>query len=378
MAPTKVDGDYAKSTGGFDNDFSFAVSKAPPFENYGFPMITEFKVAFCELEKPDVHPEKTQYQGSPKTSTVVLPAGHVKAEGFGRKPLPCDMHYDRNIQIAMRDGTKIYVDVFRPVTTDIVPTIIAWSPYGKTGTGDMTYDKTGPYNCGISPDSVSGYHQFEAPDPAEWTHRGYAVINVDARGAFDSEGHMMRWGPQEALDIYDTTQWAVEQDWSNKAVTMSGNSWLAVAQINAAARCAHPALKCIAPWEGHSVGTLCPVRWFTLLLLTHVYTQDHYKDVMVRGGIPQVAFGNWMQSTLVGRNKMEDTAAMAKLHPFHDKYWKTKAIPVQDITVPMYLVASYSSFIHTAGSLRTWKEAKSKEKWIRFHNAQEWSDLYTP
>lgn len=26
--------------------------------------------------------------------------------------------------------------------------------------------------------------------------------------------------------------------------------------------------------------------------------KDHYRDVMVRGGIPQVAFGNWMQGKL--------------------------------------------------------------------------------
>lgn len=57
-------------------------------------------------------------------------------------------------------------------------------------------DKAGPYNCGINPNTLSGYHKFEGPDPAEWTNRGYAVINIDARGSFDSEGHMMRWGPK--------------------------------------------------------------------------------------------------------------------------------------------------------------------------------------
>lgn len=34
---------------------------------------------------------------------------------------------------------------------------------------------------------------------------------------------------------------------------MQGNSWLGVSQINHAARDCHPALKCIAPWEGHAV-----------------------------------------------------------------------------------------------------------------------------
>lgn len=35
---------------------------------------------------------------------------------------------------------------------------------------------------------------------------------------------------------------------------------------------------------------LCDYRWEG-----HA---DHYRDVMTRGGIPQVAFGNWMQKEL--------------------------------------------------------------------------------
>jgi predicted acyl esterase len=116
-------------------------------------------------------------------------------------------------------------------------------------------------------------------------------------------------------------------------------------------------LRCIAPWEGHA---------------------DHYRDVMVRGGIPQVAFGNWMQGSLVGRNKMEDTAAQCFSHPFFDEYWQTKRIPLEHIRIPMYILGSYSSFIHTHGSLRTFRECGSADKWIRIHNGQEWSDLYKP
>lgn len=80
---------------------------------------------------------------------------------------------------------------------------------------------------------------------------------------------------------------------------MQGNSWLGVSQINHAARDCHPALKCIAPWEGHAVS-----HQILLLGLGSIdphnllFIQDHYRDVMVRGGIPQVAFGNWMQGKL--------------------------------------------------------------------------------
>ena len=47
------------------------------------------------------------------------------------------------------------------------------------------------------------------------------MINVDARGAFDSEGKMMRWGPQEARDVHDICKWVSEQPWSNGNVGMS-------------------------------------------------------------------------------------------------------------------------------------------------------------
>jgi hypothetical protein len=36
----------------------------------------------------------------------------------------------------------------------------------------------------------------QAPDPAEWCQRGYAIVNVDARGAGHSEGDIVHWGDQ--------------------------------------------------------------------------------------------------------------------------------------------------------------------------------------
>ena len=43
---------------------------------------------------------------------------------------------------------------------------------------------------GVPESRLSGYEKFEGPDPAEWTARGYAICNIDARGAFDSEGDL--------------------------------------------------------------------------------------------------------------------------------------------------------------------------------------------
>ena len=45
-----------------------------------------------------------------------------------------------------------------------------------------------PGRSGIPKNALSGYENFEAPDPAEWCGHGYAVVNVDDRGIFQSQG----------------------------------------------------------------------------------------------------------------------------------------------------------------------------------------------
>lgn len=68
-------------------------------------------------------------------STEVLPKGWQKEEG--RRALDEDLIFDRDISIPLRDGAKIWADVFRPVSSEKqpVPAILAWSPYGKQGNG---------------------------------------------------------------------------------------------------------------------------------------------------------------------------------------------------------------------------------------------------
>ena len=49
---------------------------------------------------------------------------------------------------------------------------------------------------GVAKDKTSDLEKFEALDPAEWCPRGYAIVNVDSRGVFDSEGDMFMLGTQ--------------------------------------------------------------------------------------------------------------------------------------------------------------------------------------
>lgn len=125
----------------------------------------------------------------------ILPKGWTKNPG--RRSLPVDIILDKDVPVKLRDGTVLYADVFRPAGhgEKPVPALLPWSPYGKTGSGIMSLDAF-PFRVGIPRDATSGLEKFEAPDPAEWCSRGYAVVNVDARGTWHSEGDFYVYGTQ--------------------------------------------------------------------------------------------------------------------------------------------------------------------------------------
>ncbi|KAM0747707.1 X-Pro dipeptidyl-peptidase C-terminal non-catalytic domain-containing protein [Meredithblackwellia eburnea MCA 4105] len=304
---------------------------------------------------PLTHPAPSfKYYGL-EPGTTILAKGHKRFEG--KREFPCDVVFERDSKVPMRDGINLRADVFRLPGEQKVPAIICWSPYGKTGTGLQHYDFMAPFSCGIPADKTTGYEKFEAPDPAEWCPRGYAIVNPDARGSFDSEGNAVYWGPQEAEDVYDLIEWVSKQSWCSGNVTMAGNSWLAICQINHVSRCPHPALKCFAPWEALS---------------------DPYRDWFGRGGIPEwvKGFKGLINNGFCGYGQVEQATAMVGPHPFFDEYWATKRIPVENIDIPMYCLASYSSMIHPHGSIRTFREAKTPKKWLRIHPTWEWYDMY--
>jgi predicted acyl esterase len=48
-----------------------------------------------------------------------------------------------------------------------------------------------PGRAGVPKERLSGFEKFEAPDPAEWTARGYCLVNPDPRGVYESEGDIL-------------------------------------------------------------------------------------------------------------------------------------------------------------------------------------------
>jgi soluble P-type ATPase len=88
--------------------------------------------------------------------------------------------FERDAVVVMRDGTKLYADVFRPDAAGKFPILLQRTPY----------DKNYGTEFGLKADA-----------------QGYVVIIEDVRGRYASEGE---WYPfkNEMNDGYDTVEWA--------------------------------------------------------------------------------------------------------------------------------------------------------------------------
>ncbi|MFC2044557.1 CocE/NonD family hydrolase [Chloroflexota bacterium] len=262
------------------------------------------------------------------------------------------IRYERDVAVPLRDGTIIYIDIYRPDGVTNLPTIISWSPGAKRRGYATT---TTQLIHGVSPGTVSRMAMFEASDPAYWCHYGYTVINADARGSGNSQGDITSWCTQEGRDCADLVEWLATRDWSNGKVGMSGNSAVAMVQwFTAAEKPSH--LTCIAPWEGCS---------------------DMYREFFCWGGFPEVGFNERLISVRCGLGRIEDCVAMSRKYTLMNAYWEDKIVRFDDIEIPTYITAGWCHF-HLRGSIGAFRQIASPKKWLRVHRDFEWPDAYSP
>ncbi len=263
------------------------------------------------------------------------------------------MIIERDVPIALHDGVTMLVDVFRPEDGRPAAPIIGWGPYGKHG--HSRYAQIFP-TSDVDQSSQSHYTAFEALDPAWWVPKGYAIINPDPRGTWYSQGRATYLSPQEAQDCCELIEWAGTRAWSNGKVGLSGVSYLASIQWFVAAL-SPPHLAAINPWEGWS---------------------DTYREVARHGGIPETCFWRYLPSRW-GHSvtEVEDLAAEDAEHPLFDEFWASKAAPLEKITVPAFVVASWSDQgLHTRGTLEGFRRIASPRKWLEIHGRKKWAYFY--
>ncbi|MBC5581863.1 CocE/NonD family hydrolase [Anaerofilum sp. BX8] len=295
------------------------------------------------------------YPGFAPESKVLKKGSVCRA---GHAPLACDILFERDTAITVRDGTILYADIYRPVGEEKVPAILNSTTFGKSTDEKkpaMIQQKaaSGEQFPGVPKSMTSGLNSFESTDPGFFVPHGYAVVNLDIRGSYMSGGDNPYFGTQEAEDDYDVIEWLAMQEWCSGAVAMTGNSWLGINQWFAAAQ-RPPHLVCIAPWEG----------WY-----------DMYRDEYMVGGIPNYPGFRFNNAYSEG-GKMEDVVANCLAHPLLDEYWKDKAAHPEKIEIPVYATASWSSVVHCQGTLNAWRKVPTDQKWLRVHNTQEWRDTY--
>jgi predicted acyl esterase len=265
------------------------------------------------------------------------------------------LRIERNVKVPLRDGVEILVDIYRPDPKPApLPILIGWSPYGKHNTSARL-----PWPAaGVEEGWISPYTAFEAPDPVFWCAAGYAVVYPDPRGSWYSQGESRHGGRGEAEDCYDLIEWLAARPWTNGKVGMTGVSYLAAIQWQVAPL-RPPHLAAINPWEG-----------FT----------DWYREFALHGGIPETSFlprgcANLQWST----TRTEDTPANVRAHPLYDEYWASKECDLEAITVPAFVVASWSDQgLHTRGTLEGYKRISSRQKWLEVHGRKKWSHYYNP
>jgi putative CocE/NonD family hydrolase len=139
--------------------------------------------------------------------------------------------------VAVRDGTKLAVDIFRPTENGVPvedPLPVIW-----------THERYQRALIGSSGNVLT--QVWKLPWLETLLRYGYVVAAVDVRGGGASYGTRNGpFAPEEAQDAYDITEWFAAQPWCNGRVGMYGRSYLGITQYFAAST-APPHLVAIFP-----------------------------------------------------------------------------------------------------------------------------------
>lgn len=262
------------------------------------------------------------------------------------------LRIDRDVRIPMRDGVGLRADIYRPAGVDSpLPTLVVYSPYGKHNPLEWL-----GVSGGLEPGQTSGYTSFEGPDPLAWCPKGFAIVNIDTRGSFASEGDRSFLTQEYARDGYDAIEWLAVQPWSNGRVGMIGVSFLAMAQYHVA-QLKPPHLCAIMPWEGSA---------------------DLFRDTIYMGGIPDRRFFSFFSDLVkYGGGQTEDVIANQYEHELFDDYWKEKTPDLTQINVPAYIAGGWGEHgLHLRGSIAAFEQISNPDKWIEIHGSKEWVHFY--
>jgi len=120
----------------------------------------------------------------------------------------------RDQPVSMRDGTRLFADVYLPAGPGPFPALLERTPYNKENSVEV-----------------------HVGAPAFFVAAGYAVVLQDVRGRFKSEGRFVPFqddGWNANRDGWDTVAWVAAQPWCNGQVGTIGGSYSGATQYRLA------------------------------------------------------------------------------------------------------------------------------------------------
>ena len=268
-------------------------------------------------------------------AAVLLTACSIYAQPGGL-PRVEEIRIERYLPAPMRDGVKLYGDLYRPAREGKFPVLIIRTPYGV---------------------QRDGSHE----NLIKFAQHGYAVYFQDVRGRYESEG---QWDPfrNEANDGYDTIEWAAKQPWSNGKVGLEGGSYLGHVQWAAASQ------------SPPSLVTMFPA----------VASTDIYKNWLTHGGAFRLSFNyGWGVVRMPNRIMLPQFWHTEKFAPAELKYEKIlRHVPLTDIDLQSAgrEVPHFRDWVKHQSYDQYWKSISDEERFekvkVPTHTSGGWYDIF--
>jgi putative CocE/NonD family hydrolase len=171
------------------------------------------------------------------------------ALGWSPEPARYGVIEQRNLPVAMSDGTVLRVNVYYPAVggkpaPGRFPVLLTQTPYGKDAVGDDSY----------------------------LVERGYIDVVADVRGTGDSAGQFGFFDPPQQTDGATLVRWSSRLRHSDGRVGLYGDSYMGINQFLTVGR----------------LGRHSPVK----AIFPIIPGNDIYRDTTVDGGLLDIEFGS--------------------------------------------------------------------------------------
>lgn len=279
-------------------------------------------------------------------STVIV-AGLALAGGLVAQE---KVRVESHVAVKMRDGVTLYADIYRPAREGKFPVMITRTPYGVQREG---------VHAALF--KIAGH--------------GYAVVNQDVRGRFESGGN---WEPfmDEGKDGHDTIEWAARQPWSNGKVGSFGgsylgnNQWLAGAETPPHLLAMFPAVASTSIYHnwayfGGAYRLAFNFGWGVVRMPHRIMQpQNWHTDAFVP---EEMKYANVLRSVPLGEVDLKSSNSVVThyrdwlKHETYDSYWQGAGIEdrFDKIKVPVHTLGGWWD-IFLAGTINGYVGMKGK------------------